>query len=102
MLMFKASYDIDHIFPIRAGTVSEENRHRVKIITDMLILCWFATPVVQGLGLLGSLSVPAQLHLLALLDAMSKLGTCHLMLNPRGQVALRKARETIASQGRFP
>lgn len=98
----KVSYDLDNVLPIRARLISEENKTRVKIITDLLVVSWSGGAMVEGLGLLGSMSLTTQLHTLAVLDALSKLGTCHLMLNPRGATAFRNAVEVLSERAGFP
>jgi len=63
-----------------AQKISVPNKVRTQLTTDFFLFSWTLYPVCQALGLLGSISVPTQVQAMALIDILTKCGTCHLML----------------------
>merc|ERR1711879_282913 len=79
--------------PAHAWNISHSNYVRVKISGDLLVCCWAFYPALQASAVLGMLSAPTQLSLLALMDVPVKFGACHLML--KSGYALKAASEYL-------
>jgi len=79
---------------------SSLNTKRCQVAGDLLMFSWTLSPLVQLLGIHGALGVPQQLHVFAVIDVVTKIGTCHLLL--RSPSALRNATEHFQAEPLAP
>jgi len=82
--------------PAKATSFSNVNTTRCRVAGDMLIFSWMVSPLVQLLGITELLSVPQQLHVFAVMDVISKIGTCQLLL--RSPAAIRSAAQHFEAE----
>lgn len=94
--MAKVFWEVNTKWPSEAVGMGPGNRKRLQISSDVFVISWSGSVLIEYLGLFQYLTGPSAVQALILLDVLGKLGVCHLIV--RNPQAYRKGVAASATQ----